>query len=409
MTPRSLYLHIPFCQHKCLYCDFNTYAGLEHLIPEYLTALGREIAAWGAVAGDPAHPVETIFFGGGTPSLVPPAGLGGLVEACRVHFGLVELAEVTAEANPASFRQLDLAGLRSAGINRLSFGAQSFQPELLTFLERLHGPDEIGDSVRRARLAGFDNLSLDLIYGLPYQTLAQWADDLDRALDLGTDHLSLYCLTVEKKTPLFRQVQQGQVPEPDPDLAADMYDLAVERLAEAGFAHYEISNWARLGLPEGPAPEASHNLTYWRNQPYLGFGPGAHSSLGGWRFWNLDSPRAYLRVLNGGGTREPAGERPPFAPPAVRPLLAGEAISPELTAAETMILGLRLAEGIDRAGFAARFGQDPLDRWAEVVAELVDWGLLTVSDETIRLIDRAWIVGNEVFCRFLPEGPAPGE
>ena len=398
-SPVSLYLHIPFCQHKCLYCDFNTYAGLEQLIPEYLAALALEIAAWGAAAADPTRPVETVFFGGGTPSLLPARELGRLIAACRAAFGLAEGAEITAEANPTSFRQVDLDELRASGVNRISFGAQSFQPDLLAFLERLHGPDEIVSSVRLARRAGFENLSLDLIYGLPHQSLAQWTDDLDRALDLQTDHLSLYCLTIEKKTPLYHQVRRGLVPEPDPDLAADMFDLAVDRLATAGFRHYEISNWAQPGF------EARHNLTYWRNLPYLGFGPGAHSCYGGWRFWNLDSPRAYIRLLKRGpaapGQAADRTDRPDFAPAATRPLLSGEAVSPDLAAAETMILGLRLAEGVSRTDFRDRFGDDPVARWADVVSELTDLDLLVVEADAIRLADRAKFLANEVVCRFL--------
>lgn len=398
--PKGLYLHIPFCRHKCLYCDFNTYAGLEGLIPEYLVALRREIAAWGAVAKASDQPAETLFFGGGTPSLLPAGDLGGLVAACRAAFGLAEDAEVTTEANPASFRQVDLEALRATGINRISFGAQSFQPAILHFLERLHGPDEIGDSIRLARRAGFANLSLDLIYGLPYQSVDQWSDDLDRAIDLGTDHLSLYALTVEPKTPLYHQVQRGEVPEPDPDLAADMFELAAERLAVAGFDHYEISNWAKPGFA------ARHNLVYWRNEPYLGFGPGAHSCLGGWRFWNLNSPRAYVRILDQGGTAPPGlppGPRPAFAPPETRPLIAGEEISPGLAAAETMMLGLRLAEGIDRPAFRRRHGYDPADRWGAPIEELRGIGLLDVEPGRIRLTERARLLGNEVFCRFVGE------
>ncbi|RME32336.1 MAG: radical SAM family heme chaperone HemW, partial [Thermoflexia bacterium] len=235
-TGVAIYLHIPFCRARCSYCGFNTYAGLEHRIPEYVEALCREIG------GAPPARVRTVYFGGGTPSLLPPEGLEQLLNALRGRFFSPDPVEITLEANPGTVDRGYLRSLRNLGVNRLSLGAQSAHPEELRLLGRLHTWEDAAGAVRMAREAGFDNVNLDLIYGLPGQTMARWQHSVEAALALEVEHLSLYALTLEEGTPLAFQVTRGLLPPPDDDLAAEMYEWARERLRRAGYLHYELSN-----------------------------------------------------------------------------------------------------------------------------------------------------------------------
>lgn len=281
----SLYIHIPFCHRRCSYCDFNTYAGLEKLIPAYVAALCAEIR----LAGSAAHrsdrlPLHTVFLGGGTPSLLPLGELERIFSAVRESFYLLPEAEISLEANPGTVDLASLQGMRQLGVNRLSLGMQSAHGDELELLGRIHSFEQVVQALELARAAGFGNLNLDAIFGLPEQPLARWEQTLRRAVALEPEHLSLYALTLEAGTPLLKQVEAGGLPEPDPDLAADMYDLATELLGSAGYLQYEISNWAKHtgnGLSEvgNPAYACRHNLQYWRNGPYLGVGAGAHSYI----------------------------------------------------------------------------------------------------------------------------------
>jgi oxygen-independent coproporphyrinogen-3 oxidase len=384
--PLSLYLHIPFCEARCTYCDFNTYAGLDGLKPAYTRALATEIQRAGQAvsAGGEPLPVRTIFLGGGTPTTLDLAQLATVLDACRVMFAVSANAEVTSEANPGTLEPGYLVGLRRMGINRLSLGVQSFDDGLLSLLGRIHTAAEAVATIHDARQAGFDNLSLDLIYGLPLQTLDQWRETVMRALDLEPDHLSCYALTVEDPTPLYAQVMQGKLPWPDPDLAADMYDLTREMLAEAGFVHYEISNWGKVAC--------RHNLTYWHNEPYLGFGAGAHSWFGGRRFHDILNPRQYIRAVKSG--RWPVAWR--------------ETISPSLEMAETAILGLRLVqEGIEQARFRARFGRDLDEVFGRELTELKALKLIEETPERVTLAPAALLIANQVFVRLLPDDEGP--
>lgn len=386
MQSVALYLHIPFCRVVCSYCDFNVYAGLGRLIAPYARALAREIHLIGAERGLQAR---TIFFGGGTPSLMPLLSLANVLAACREAFDVAPDVEITLEANPDGLDGAQVAGWRALGINRLSFGVQSAHENELRLFRRTHTFADVVQAVRLARAAGFDNVALDLIYGIPYQTLASWRETLVRATDLGPDHLSLYGLTVEEGTPLHIWVAKGKVPEPDPDLMADMYEFAQDFLAEAGYQHYEISNWARNGLM------SRHNLIYWRNQPYLGFGAGAHGSYGGWRYWNVLTPQDYIARLE-------AAEAAPDFPfsPALR---GSERISRELEMGETMMLGLRLIqEGVAFADFQHRFGADLRLIYAKELERFQEYRLIEVNAERVRLTRRGRVLGNEVFAAFLP-------
>lgn len=285
MTPYSIYLHIPFCTHRCGYCDFNTYAGLESLMPAYTRALCAEIELAGQAAGElpPAgrsSPAHTIFFGGGTPSLLPSGQVERILDALERSFDLQPGCEISMEANPGTLSQEYLHDLRRIGVNRLSLGVQSAHPGELRLLERIHDYGDVTRSVSWARQAGFDNLNLDLIFGLPEQTLETWQRTLELALGLAPEHLSMYALTLEHGTPFGAWARRGLLSTPDPDLAADMYEWASDQLAQAGYQQYEISNWARCDSA-GNLLACRHNLQYWRNLPYLGLGAGAHGYAAG--------------------------------------------------------------------------------------------------------------------------------
>ena len=389
----SLYVHIPFCETKCPYCDFNTYAGIEHMIPAYVEALAAEIERWGGTLGRPA--VTTLFLGGGTPSYIPAPELETVLAAVRRAFEVVPGAEATMEANPGDLLGDAPTSLSRLGFNRLSVGAQSLDDGLLGLLGRRHTAQELLDAFHAVRRAGFDNVNLDLMYGLPQQSMAQWRDTLDDALALAPEHLSLYCLTLEDGTPLKQRVEQGEIPEPDGDLAADMYLLAEELLEREGYRHYEISNWAR------PGRESLHNMTYWRNGSYLGVGPGAHSYLGRWRFHNLASPREYVKSMAVAG---PAGPEPAgLTAEAVGrfPVVGGvEYVDDALEMAETLMMGLRLDEGVSVAAFESRFGRRLDSVYGEQLSELTGLGLLQQGDGVVRLTARGRLLGNEVFLRF---------
>ena len=394
-TGISLYLHVPFCQTKCPYCDFNTYQGIEGLMSPYVEALVAELGAWGRALRRP--PVNTVFFGGGTPSYLPDGDLGRIVEAIEQAFGIRPDAEITVEANPGDLTPAKAASLLNQGINRVSIGVQSLDNDLLNLLGRRHDADGAMAAFRTVRDAGFDNVNLDLIYGLPRQSLVQWQDTLLRLSELEPTHISLYALTVEEGTPLHRWVERGEVPHPDADLAADMYQYARELLGERGYHHYEISNWSRPGLP------SRHNLAYWRNLPYLGVGPGAHSYLGGYRFWDMDPPRGYIAAAKEWAAQVtgPVSGISDEWLDGVGPVGGYESISPDLAAAETMFLGLRLLDGLDMADASARAATDLAARYRSQIEDLLGLGLLEQEDTVIRLNPSAYLIANQVFTRFL--------
>ena len=394
----SLYVHIPFCLTKCPYCDFNTYQGIEAQFPDYLDAVVAEIGAWSLALGRPAVP--TVFLGGGTPSYLPDGGVARILDAVAAGFGVRPAAEITAECNPNDLSDARCAGLRAAGVNRISIGVQSMDNGLLAMLGRRHDAAEAAAALERARRAGFDNINLDLMYGLPRQSLAQWRDTMAQTLALAPEHLSLYALTLEDGTPLRRWVEQGRLPEPDPDLAADMYDYARTALAGAGYHHYEISNWSQPGL------ESQHNLAYWRNLQWLGVGPGAHSALADCRFWTVRAPRDYARRAGEWlQMATDAGVWDALTPPRLRQVPTVddlEEIDAATAAAETMFLGLRLLDGMDLAAASQRIGIDLRARYRPELDELTAAGLLAgTPDGRLRLAEQAYLIANQVFTRFL--------
>ena len=386
MTPTSLYLHIPFCAHRCAYCDFNTYAGQEDSIPAYVEALGREIRA---VAGSSPERlgVHTVFFGGGTPSLLNAAQFETIFESIRASFDLTADAEISLEANPGTLSFVYLQDLHSLGFNRLSLGVQSAHPDELHLLERIHDYFDVVEAVAWARRAGFDNVNLDLIFGLPEQTLERWRSTVKLVLGLKPEHLSLYALTLEHGTPFGRWAAQGLLPLPDPDAAADMYEWSEDALDAAGYGHYEISNWAL------PGRECLHNLQYWRNLNYLGLGAGAHGYAARVRYSNVLRIKTYVDRCAAG-----AAARFPLSPAVVnshRPTVREEM-------QETMITGLRLTrEGVSASAFRERFGVTLTEAFGTEIESLAGFGLLEWSGDRLRLTVRGRLLGNQVFVRFV--------
>lgn len=391
MDPVSVYVHIPFCTHRCGYCDFNTYAGLENLIPAYVEGLIAE-AKFFARGADERFPVQTIFFGGGTPSLLPLNCLEEILNALADCFVVAPDAEVSLEANPGTVDLKKLRGFRRAGINRLSFGVQSANPEELRLLERQHDFQDVIQAVKWARQAGFDNLNLDWIYGLPGQSVASWRQNLELAIGLSPEHLSLYALSIEHGTPFKEMSARGLLPPFDSDLAADMYELASQKLEQAGYIHYEISNWAKPDLSRQPMA-CRHNLQYWRNLPYVGFGAGAHGYFAGLRIANVLSPAAYVQRLQRG-----AQVQFPRTPATA----SAASVDEGREMGETMMMGLRLVgEGISKEQFAQRFGRSLESVYGPEMERLEKVNLLENSPDSLRLTERGRLVGNQVFMEFV--------
>ncbi len=391
MASTSLYLHVPFCTHRCGYCDFNTYAGLEDLIPSYVDALIAEARYFAASAGE-RLPVHTIFFGGGTPSLMPVTKIEQILGALHESYALAADVEISLEANPGTLSLDYLRGLRQAGVNRLSLGVQSASPQELTVLERQHDFDDVIQSVKWARQAGFDNLNLDWIFGLPGQTLASWQRNIELAVGLNPEHLSLYALSIEHGTPFNNLSARGLLHLPDPDLAADMYEFADQRLADAGYVQYEISNWARPAA-DGQPLACRHNLQYWRNQPYVGLGAGAHGFVAGHRTANVLAPAAYIQRMKA----SKAGEFPRTPATAT-----AERVDAPREMGETMMMGLRLVrEGVSPAGFARRFGAALENVYGPQITQLKQRGLLENAANSLRLTEHGRLLGNQVFMEFV--------
>ena len=329
----GVYLHVPFCRVRCGYCDFNTYTAGElrgARQDAYADEVIREIALSRRVLADrgPLRPASTVFFGGGTPTLLPAGDLGRMLAGVRDAFGLAPDAEVTVEANPDTVTAPMAAELAAAGVTRMSIGMQSAMPHVLAALDRTHDPAGVATAVAAARSAGLD-VSVDLIYGAPGESLEDWRASVETAVALAPDHVSAYALIVEEGTKLARQIRRGEVPEPDDDLQADMYELVDETLAAAGFDWYEVSNWART-----PAQRSRHNLAYWRGTDWWGYGPGAHSHVGGLRWWNVKHPAAYAQRLAAAQSPAAGRERPDAAARRLEDVLLRSRIADGLAVSE---------------------------------------------------------------------------
>lgn len=378
MTPGAgLYLHVPFCAHRCHYCDFNTYAGLDGLMPRYVAALRADLARVAEGGPRAVAPVGcempgqwpvfgSVFVGGGTPTLLPAEDLAGVLRLVGDVLPLAADVEVTVEANPETVTAEAMAVLADAGVGRVSLGAQSFASHVLGFLGRRHDRERPLRAVADARAAGIRRVNLDLIYGAPAESDADWAASLDTVLAAGTDHVSAYALTVEPNTEYAARIRRGVAAAPDDDVQADRMRVADERLAAAGFARYELSNWAR------PGRECRHNLTYWRHGDWLGVGAGAHGHWQGRRWWSLRAPARYVDTALAGN-----------------PTTSGEELLDTASRrTERLLLGLRLAEGVRRGDV------EPLDE--AQVAGLVSAGLLGDDGERLRLTSEGWPLANAV-------------
>jgi len=383
----SVYVHLPYCAKRCPYCDFNTY--VVHSIPEerYVETLLREAEFAASADAWAGRRVATVFFGGGTPSLFSPASIARILETFDKLWGYGADPEITLEANPGSLEgggEEKLRGFRAAGLTRLSFGAQSFQARHLATLGRIHSADETRGAFAAARRAGFDNVSCDLIYGVPGQTLEEWESDVVTAIGLGTEHVSAYCLTYEEGTPMTGMKKVGLVTAADDETELSMFRRARELFAAAGLRHYEVSNYAK------PGRESRHNLAYWTWRDYLGLGAGAHgfaadavrSPSGSWgrRYANVRLPELYMSARDGAWHA------------------SQEALSREMAMAEYLMVGLRLADGVDAAAFEQLF-EMTLEKAAPQLDAFLSGGVLRREGDVVTLTDRGLEIADTVIAR----------
>ena len=376
----GVYVHVPFCARRCHYCDFNTYTSQEGLHGLYVEALLKDIER----SPTPARAATSVFFGGGTPTLLPASALRRALGAVKAHVGLAGGAEVTVEVNPETVDEAVFEELLEAGFTRVSIGVQSLVPHVLERLGRTHGPQLALDAIAAAHSAGFTNVNADLIYGSPWESAEDWETSLAGVVEAEPEHVSAYALMVEEGTPLHRMVAGGRVPEVDPDVQAERHGVATEVLGAVGLVRYEISNWAR------PGHACRHNLLYWSAGDYLGFGAGAHGHHGGRRYWRTRLPRQFIGQVRAGSSTK-AGY---------------ELLRPDERAAEALMLALRLSSGVSLDAFRARFGSQWLECKAGVVEQLRLEGLLAGSTHDLR---SGWLripadkslLSNEVLCRLL--------
>ena len=389
--PVSIYLHIPFCSKLCSYCDFNTYERLDKLIPEYTNALVREIEIVSESSKDVGvFPIRSVYFGGGTPSLLPIHLIQKILISVRRAFNLNIKTEITIEANPDTVDRNYLTALHEQGVNRISIGVQSAQTEELRLLDRMHSFKDVVKVVHASRTAAFNNMNLDLIYGLPKQRIHHWEDTLHKAVELQPQHLSLYALTLEHGSPLRAQVTRGLLPTPESDLAADMYECASKILSKHGFIQYEISNWAH----KSGEFACQHNLQYWKNLPYLAFGAGAHGWFNGCRYSNTRSPQLYIDRMK---LIKPKSSTFPFSPA----VSMNRKIDRKNEMNETLMMGLRLLEGVPRHSFQERFGVTIEHEYFATFERLATQGLITPDRDRVRLSKVGRLLGNRVFSEFV--------
>lgn len=391
-SPASVYVHIPFCIRRCSYCDFVTYAGMESFFETYTRAVCKEIELVTSCLEKPPE-IHTVFFGGGTPSVLPVENLEKILQTNREKFQFVEPVEISLEANPGTL-DLDLCqNLRKIGFTRISLGVQSTNQKELELLGRIHTYPEAVIAFQMARAAGFDNINLDLIYGLPGQSLVDWQQSLQTVTALNPEHLSLYSLTVEEGTRLWEQVRMGEIPEPDPDVAADQLEWNCDYLEKEGYRHYEVSNWARY---DGDRDlRARHNLQYWINEAYFGFGAGAHSYFEYKRIANTGNIPDYIKSI------QSAGEYNQL----LRLNQPQTSITKNEQMQDEMMLGLRLLdEGISPEHFKEKFGRFPEEVFGKELENLIQTGLLekiTCPEVRYQLTRRGLMLGNQVFMQFV--------
>lgn len=394
--PAGVYLHIPFCKSRCSYCDFATDVYRDAgVVERYVSSITSEIVRFSGAYGVPPlcghsipddnklppedvtpHSIDTIYFGGGTPSLLSPIQVEQILGTVRNTFAVADPAEITMEMNPATVTLETLEGYRSFGVNRASFGVQTFNERDLKLLARGHDANDARTTFKLLREAGFDNVSFDLIAGLPGQTLEDWKRNIDEAVSMRPEHLSLYLLEIHESTPLAEQLRSGRRPLPDEALAAEMYEVMIDTLSSVGYEQYEISNFARPGF------ESRHNSKYWTLDPVYGFGVSAHSFDGRRRYANERDTAGYVRLIESGGSAE----------------VSRESVD---ASSEFVFLGLRLNRGIELAKYRFRFGSDLLDRYKNEIDELVEKGLIDLTGTHIRLTRKGMLFSNEVFSEFV--------
>ncbi|MFB3883553.1 MAG: radical SAM family heme chaperone HemW [Armatimonadota bacterium] len=384
MTPAtSLYCHLPFCLRKCSYCDFASLpldeAGGLPAARRYMDAVAIELDRRALSEEFLGCEVDTVYIGGGTPTALPPEWLADLLARLRLRFAFAPDAETTIEANPGTVDEAKFRALLAAGVNRISLGVQSFADPVLQTLGRIHTATEAKEAIAAARAAGCANLSLDLMYGIPNQSLGDWRSTLETAVEAQPDHISVYALSVEPDTPLCAAIASSALPPPDDDLAADMYQLARQTLGKAGFDHYELSNFAQ------PDKQCRHNRSYWAYDEYLGLGAAAHSFRRGIRWNNLPDPAVYTEWIEAGRL----------------PVERAEALSAREAAGEMLMLGLRRAEGISEREVRKRTGVSVRKTFEAEIARLAEDGLLVVERGRLRIPSDAWLVSNEVLSTFV--------
>lgn len=371
----GVYVHIPFCRHRCHYCDFNTYEGQDDWHQAYVDALVEEIRRWDGCG----RAATSVFFGGGTPTLLAPAQLGCVLGAVRERFGLAPDPEITVEANPETLDERYLAALLREGFNRISIGIQSLVPKVLLGLGRTHPPEVALGAVAAARAAGFSDINADLIYGSPWEEDQDWLRSLTGVIEAEVDHVSGYALTVEEGTPLATLVRTRRLSDVDPDVQADRHAVAEELLGAAGFIRYEISNWAR------PGRASRHNVLYWSGGDYAGFGAGAHAHVAGERWWSERLPREFIALVEKGASTVAGSER----------------LEADSRAGEALMLGLRLTSGVDLSEFGERYGASAVAARVDTIGTLHSQGLLEAVEGRLRLSERGTLVANDVLCRLL--------
>ncbi|WP_046178749.1 radical SAM family heme chaperone HemW [Domibacillus tundrae] len=371
---KAAYIHIPFCHHICHYCDFNKVFMKNQPVEQYLNCLDREMSMAAFVTG-----YKTIFVGGGTPTSLNAQQLFFLVDSIHNRLPLLPDAEYTFEANPGDLTPEKLRILKEGGVNRLSIGVQSFNDAHLKRIGRTHTKEDVLRTVRDAEKAGFDNLSIDLIYGLPEQTVEDAADTVKQALGLGLPHYSAYSLIIEPKTVFYNLMAKGKLPLPKEESEADMYEAVMREMAAGGLNQYEISNFARPGF------ESLHNLTYWNNDEYYGFGAGAHGYVNGERYANFGPLKKYMEPI----------ERARW------PRITNQKVTKREQMEEEMFLGLRKMEGVSISSFESKYSENPLRFFHEAITDMTDRGLLEIKANSIRLTHSGKFLGNEVFQSFL--------
>ena len=377
LNPAGIYIHIPFCRSRCSYCDFATGIHNVDAAERYVTAVVHELDSYAEIS---TAEVDTIYFGGGTPSLVSSTQLQRLLDTVHRRFHVTEHVEVTLEMNPGTVTDENLAAFRRLGVNRASFGAQTFNDSELARLGRSHTAEQTRETFRRLRDTGFKNVSLDLIAGLPGQTVAQWQRNIDEALAMRPEHLSFYLLEVHEGTPLANHIRTGLQPQPDEELAAAMYELMLDQADAAGYIHYEISN---LSLP---GYESRHNTKYWTGAPYFGFGCSAHSYDGGSNRWsNERDVNAYVELI--------AADK--------SPIVERRELNEEDRQSEAVFLGLRMMEGYNVRDYQNRFGLNLIERHRENLERFSDAGLIELTDDRLKLTRSGALLSNEVFAAFI--------